>query len=213
YTLANIRRWLLNFIFDEHLLGSLDREAATPGYRGIRDLLFRECERRFPQYNTLITSNVWRDNLAVYRKILAERTLAERRGIETLKDSKANIAALFGQRSHAGFDSKMRVQYPSLLNIIWAGEQGVLQFTSHTIETMVLTFLVDEGCEYGNVVELCRTEGYAREEIEEIFALLMARGQIKEEVGRIYKVDTVSMAELRRLGAERSEERRVGKER
>jgi len=202
YALENTRRWILNFTFDEQLLGSLDHEAATPGYRGMRDLLFRECERRFPHYSTLITSNVWRDNLALYRQVLAERTLAERRGIEAVKGPKADIAARFGQRSHAGFDSKMRVQYPSLLDITWAGEQGAVQFTPHPIETQVLTFLGDDGRGYSDVVELCRTEGYAREEIEEIVALLTTRGQIKEESGRIYKVDTMSAAELRRLSAE-----------
>ncbi len=202
YTLENIRRWLLNFIFDEYLLGPLDQEAATPGYRGIRDLLFRECERRFPQYNTLITSHMWRDNLAIYRKALAERPLVERRGIEPLKGSKADISALFGQRSHAGFDSKMRFQYPSLLNITWTGEQGSVQFISHPIETRVLTFLGEDGREYNDVVEICRAEGYAQEETEEIFALLMCRGQIKEETGRIHKVDTVSAAELKRLGTD-----------
>lgn len=95
YTLENIRRWLLNFMFDEHVLGAVDPEAATPGYRGVRDLLFRECERRFPHYNTLITSNAWQDNLALYRRVLEERTLSERRGIEPVKGPKTEIAALF----------------------------------------------------------------------------------------------------------------------
>ncbi len=202
YTLDNIRRWLLNFIFDEQLLGSLDLEAATPGYRGVRDLLFRECERRYPHYNTLITSTIWQDNLARYREILEARTLAERRGIEPIHGPKSVLAALFGQRNHAGFDSKMRVQYPSLLDITWTGEDGSLLFTSHPIETKILTFLGDEGCAYEKLADLCKMEGYAREEAEEVFALLLTRGQIKEEERQIYKTDTLSIAELRRIGTE-----------
>jgi hypothetical protein len=202
YTLENMRRWLLNFIFDEQLLGSLDLEAATPGYRGIRDLLFRECERRYPHYSTLITSTVWQDNLARYREVLAERTLAERRGIEPVHGPKSTLAALFGQRNHAGFDSKMRVQYPYLLDITWTGEEGSLLFTPHSIETKILAFLGDEGCDHEKIADLCKTEGYAREEIAEIFALLVTRGQIKEEEGLIHKTDTLSIAELRRIGKE-----------
>jgi hypothetical protein len=202
YTLDNLRRWLLNFIFDEHLLGAVDPEAATPGYRGVRDLLFRECERHYLHYNTLITSDVWQDNLARYRSVLAERTLAERRGIEPVQGSKATLAALFGQRNHAGFDSKVRVQYPYLLEITWGGEQGTLLFTSHPIETKVLTLLGDEGRAYNEIVDLCRAEGYAREEVEEVFDLLGTRGQIKEEAGQIYKTDTLSIAELKRVGTE-----------
>ncbi len=209
YILEGIRRWFLNFTFDEYLLGSIDLESATPGYRGVRDLLFREFERRFPHYSTLITSHIWRENLATYRMVLSERTLAERRGIEPIKGSKAQIAALFGQRSHAGFDSKMRIQYPDLLEVTWEGEQGVLLCTSHPLEARVLTFLGDEGRQHDNVVVHSRMEGYAHEEIEEILLLLMTRGQIKEESGRIYKVDTISAAELRRLGADLAAELQV----
>lgn len=202
YTLENIRRWLLNFIFDEQLLGALDLETSTPGYRGIRDLLFRECERRYPHYHTLVTSTIWRDNLARYRDVLAERTLAERRGIEAVQGSKAELAALFGQRNHAGFDSKMRVQYPFLLEITWSGEDGSLLFIQHPIETKVLAFLSDEGCTYEEIASICRAEGYAKEEIEEIFALLVTRGQVKEGAGQVHKTDTLSIAELRRMGEE-----------
>jgi len=115
---------------------------------------------------------------------------------------KGEIAALFGQRNHAGFDSKMRVQYPFLIDIVWSGEQGTLQFTSHPIETQVLTLLGEGGRTYIDLVEICRDEGYAQEEIEEVFALLMARGQVKEEAGHIYKIEALSISELRRLGAE-----------
>lgn len=202
HTLENIRRWLLNFIFDEDLLGAIDKEAATPGYRGVRDLLFRECERRFPHYVTLITSHAWRENLAAYRKVLAERTLAERRGIESVKGPKSEIAALFGQRSHAGFESKMKVQYPTLLETTWSGEQGMLQFIPHPLETQISTLMGDDGHPYSDIVVKCRLEGYALEEIEEIVALLVTRGQIKEEGGRIYKVETISTAEIRRIGEE-----------
>ena len=202
HTLGSLRRWLLNFIFDEHLLKLIDGEAATPGYRGIRDLLFRECEHRFPDYNSLITSSIWRDNLAVYRKVLSERTLAERRGIEPIEGPKVQIAALFGQRNHAGFDSKMRVQYPSLIDVTWTGEQGALLFALHSLETKILTFLTDNGCLRDDLVKLCRVEGYSHEEIEEVFKLLVTRGHIKEEVGRIYKLDTLSASEIRRLSAD-----------
>lgn len=109
---------------------------------------------------------------------------------------------LFGQRNHAGFDSKMRVQYPYLLDITWVGEYGTLLFTSHPIETRALAFLGDEGRAYEEIVELCRAEGYAEEEIEEILALLITRGQIKEETGWIHKTDTLSISELRRAGEE-----------
>lgn len=202
YALENIRRWLLSFIFDERLLKALDAEAATPGYRGIRDLLFRECERRFPRYKTMITSSIWRDNLARYREVLAEGTLAQRRGIEPVKGPKAKVAALFGQRNHAGFESKMRIQYPLLLDIVWAGDQGIVTCTPHPIETAILASLEDEGRAYGEVVELCRAEGYTREEIEEIFALLVARGNIKEKAERVYKTDSISIAELQRICSE-----------
>lgn len=209
HTLENMRRWLLNFIFDEHLFGSIDSEAASPGYRGMRDLLFRECERRFPHYDTLITSSIWKDNLTVYRKALSERTLAERRGIEPVEASKAQIAALFEQRNHAGFDSKIRVQYPSLLEVTWAGEQGTLFFTLHPLETKVLTFLIEDGRSLKDVVDLCRADGYALEEIEEIFSLLAIRGYTKEEAGKLYKVDTISASEFRRLSKELAAELQV----
>ena len=120
-TLENIRRWLLTSLFNDRLLAALDPEAATPGYRGFRDLLYRECERRFPTYHTLITSAVWSANLALYRQVLIDQPLAVRRGLQPLSDHKSQLAALFNQRTHAGFDSKLRVQYPDLLEIGWGG--------------------------------------------------------------------------------------------
>lgn len=202
HTLESLRRWLLNFIFDDQLLKLIDAEAATPGYRGVRDLLFRECERRFPDYNSLITSSIWRDNLTTYRNVLSERTLAERRGIEAVEGPKAMLADLFGQRNHAGFDSKMRVQYPALIEVTWTGEQGALLFTLHPLETKILTSLKDNGHLYDDIVKICRVEGYSREEIEEVVKLLITRGYIKEEAGRIFKLDTISASEIRRLRAD-----------
>jgi hypothetical protein len=210
--LGQIRLWLLSFLFNEQVLASVDPEAATPGYRGVRDLLFRECQRRFPNYYTLITSSAWKGNLDLYRKVLSTRTLAERKGIELVEGSKASLAALFGQRNHAGFDSKMRVQYPALLEVTWAGESGTLRFTSHPMETEILTFLGDQGHSRLEITTLGRSQGYTDEEVEELLALLMLRGQVKEDQGYILKEDTVTLVEIQRLAEEFKEEFQVFKE-
>ncbi|HEU5380805.1 MAG TPA: hypothetical protein VFV38_35735, partial [Ktedonobacteraceae bacterium] len=210
--LGQIRLWLLSFLFNEQVLASVDPEAATPGYRGVRDLLFRECQRRFPNYYTLITSSAWKGNLDLYRKVLSTRTLAERKGIELVEGSKASLAALFGQRNHAGFDSKMRVQYPALLEVTWAGESGTLRFSSHPMETEILTFLGDQGHSRLEVTTLGRSQGYTDEEVEELLALLMLRGQVKEDQGYILKEDAVTLVEIQRLAEEFKEEFQVFKE-
>ena len=198
--LERMREWVLKQTFSENILGAVDPEAATPGQRGMRDLLFRECERRYPRYRTMITSGIWRQNIAVYRQALAAVSLSQRRGIEPVVASKAALAALFGQRSHAGFESKVRVQYPNLLDITSSGEQGTLLFRAHPMEAQVLARLGNEGQTREDAVAVARAEGYTREEADELLNLLVARGQIREDGTRICKDGNMTAAEMRRLG-------------
>lgn len=206
---GQLRRWLLNVLFTEQVLGALDVEAASPGYRGVRDLLYRECERRFPHYCTLMTTSAWRENLATYKSVLENLSVLQRRGIEPVAGTKAELAAMFGQRSHAGFESKMRVQYPHLLEVTWGADAGALRFTSHPMESQVLGFLGTDGRSRDDVWAFCRAEGYTTEETEELAAFLHLRGQIQHAEDHIGKAAAVTVAEMRRIGAELLQELRV----
>lgn len=199
--LDHMRRWVLSSVLHESIFASVDLEAATPGYRGMRDLLFRECDRRFPHYRTLITTSAWRENLATYRQALTSVSLAQRSGIEPLIGTKAQLAVLFGQRSHAGLESKMRVQYPTLLEITGDGDRGTLHFLSHPMELQILAYVSEEYRSLAEITALGRAEGYTCEEIEEILSLLSLRGQIQEDNGRLRRASVITQAEVQRLGA------------
>lgn len=198
-TVENIRRWIVTSLFEARLLATLDPEAATPGYRGFRDLLYRECERLFPNYHTLITSVIWRENLILYMRVLREQPLAVRRGLQPLTGPKSQLAALFNQRTHAGFDSKLRVQYPDLLEIGWSGDTGSLIFRPHPLETIIFSRISETGLSLLEVRQLGQSLGYSPVEIDSVIELLTARGQAQQEGQHLYKIATLSLAEIKYL--------------
>ena len=82
------------------------------------------------------------------------------------------------------------------------GDSGSLTFLPHPFETAILSRVGEAGLLISEAYRLGRALGYAPAEINSSLELLVARGQTRQEGLYLYKVATLSLAEIRQLAAQ-----------
>lgn len=203
-TQSKLQTFLLTMLIDETLFSGLETPIIARGAPALAEVLFALCRSYYPTYHTLITLVQWESLLKSYQQALeAEKlTLLQRRGLEPLADTKANIAGLFGQSNHAGFQSYAK-QFDPLLTITnWTGSQGAVSFQQHPGETHLFNLVSrQDEMSQAELFQAGRRAGYTFKESEYLLAFLQLRGYLEFSTEQaVYRpISTLSYAELDEL--------------
>ncbi|MCG8346803.1 MAG: hypothetical protein MI924_03345 [Chloroflexales bacterium] len=185
-TLSRLREWLLAELFPPTLFTPTGFVVASTGAGAIKEFLFQFCTRRWPDYQSLARFPTWAAMLGDYQKALDKVAPAAKIGQEPVIGSKIQIAALFGQKRHAGFDSYAR-QYGSLLHIeTWQGNNAAIRLAPHAAELRIAERVRTQGTliERDIYAEL-RSDGFAAAEAKQLMILALARGLVRRDGDRL----------------------------
>ena len=204
-----LKTFLLTAVFGENLFDGLGLDVLARGEQAIREVLFSVLRSAYPAYRTLVTSPQWETVLKAYAKALGSVSALHSRGMEPLSDAKSSIAAIFGFRNHAGFESQSK-QYGELLSIEkWTGDSGSVRFQRHPGETMLHnTIILENSLDQDGLVRVGRRDGYLPEEVFWLTEFLVLRGfiQFDEETETYVPAHTLSIPELEQMAFEIREE-------
>lgn len=210
-TQAKLQTFLLTMLVDEVLFSGLEIPLISRGAAALAEAMFVLCRNYYPNYQTLATLAQWENLLMSYQQALASDTLTllQRRGIEPVEDTKANIAGLFGQSNHAGFQSQGRQLEPLLLINHWAGSQASIKFQQHPGEIHLLNFVNHNvGMSRDDLLQAGRRIGYTFKESEYLLTFLQQRGYLEfvPELCVYRSSSTLSYTELEDLNQDVQQE-------
>jgi len=185
-TVSRLHEWLLSALFPSNLFASTGIPVVSTGASALKEFLFQIFKRRWPSYQALARSPNWAALLRDYQHALSKVAPAAKIGQELVIGCKIDIAELFGQKRHAGFDSYAR-QYGPLLRIeTWQGNQAAIRFVPHPMELYIADMVRRQGaCTTHMIYVTLRQEGFAAAEAEQIITLTLARGLIRREGAQI----------------------------
>jgi len=205
-TQAKLETFLLTMLIDEALFSGLETPIIARGAPALAEAMFAIWRSYYPTYHTLITLAQWERLLKSYQQALEAETvtLLQRRGIEPLEDTKVNIARLFGQGNHAGFQSYTKPFAPLLTIISWARNQGAISFQQHSGETYLFNLISRHASQEMNQNELFqagRRAGYSFKESGYLLDFLQLRGYLEFSADQaVYRpTSALSDAELDEL--------------
>lgn len=201
---TKLQTFLLTMLLDETLFSGLDIPIIARGASALAEALFALCRSYYPTYQTLISLAQWESLLKSYQQTLESEalTLPQRRGLEPLADTKANIAELFGQRNHAGFPSQAKQLDPLLVITDWTGNQGAISFQQHPGETYLFNLITrNEVMSQNDLFQTGRRAGYTFEESKYLLSFLQLRGYLEflPEQATYRPISTLSYTELDEL--------------
>lgn len=178
----------MDFIFAEVLQGKIKvgkHEFTQRGKEVLHALFVQACRMRFGNYETLIHTPRWRENLKAYRNCLASESLniMQQQGREEIKGQKGELLEkFFDQKSSAAGDSFLRL-LGSLINFGGSPENFSIRLSLHPAETALLNYLKrtkpNNYIPFNSATEFLRHQGYLETEVEEIVALLADRELIR----------------------------------
>jgi len=200
-----LNSFLVAAVFGEELFAGLDFGVIARGEQALREVLFRVFRTVYPDYKTLITSPQWEIILKAYSNALKTVSPLYSRGLESLADTKASIAAGFGFRNHAGFDSQVK-QFGDLLTLkAWSGDRGEVVFQRHPGENVLLHLItLNSGVSQDLLVDEGRKHGYLPEEVTYLAEFLILRGFVTHDTQQdLYgPAETLSAPELEQMARE-----------
>jgi len=168
------------------------------GTKLMESLFLDACQQLFPRYKTLMVNNQWTSALQNdYRHALESLSSSlERQGEVPVEGTKTDIAKRL-RRTNTAFDSFVS-SFPSLIRIEqpFRGDSlGAVMFMLHPLERLLLSTLKNsqqrikvsslgasstalQALGRANVDALASQEGYRDLEVDEILAIMQARGLI-----------------------------------
>jgi cell division protein FtsB len=185
-TLARLREWLLAELFPSALFASSSITVVSTGAGAIKEFFFQLFTRRWLGYHALVRFPTWAAMLKDYQRALGRVALPAKIGQELVTGSKIQIAELFEQKRHAGFDSYAR-QYGVLLQLeTWQGNDAAIRLLPHPAEIRIAEQVRSQGvCEAKAIYAGLRREGFAAVEAAQIISLATARGLLKHDGAQI----------------------------
>lgn len=178
-TLSRLREWLISELFPAALFASASYVVVSSGAGALKEFLFQHFSGLWPMYQPLARFPTWQALLNDYVGALKRVSLSAKLGEEIVADSKSQIAALFDQQRHAGFDSVAR-QYGDLLRLeTWQGNQAAVRLVPHRAELRIAAQVREQGflAEQAVYAEL-RQSGFAAVEARQLLRLALERGLI-----------------------------------
>lgn len=175
-----LNSFLLAMIYNENLFTGLGMPVVSRGEQALRSVIYQIFRRVYPEYKSLITSPQWENLLRAYSEALETCNPLQRQGLEPLSERKADLAARFGLRSHAGFESYVRQFGPLLSLESWSGDQGVIRFNPHPGEERLLNNIRLKGeVTERDLFEIAHALGYLSQETRYLIQFLQQRGYIQ----------------------------------
>ena len=196
-TLARLREWLLAELLPASLFEPTGFVVASAGAGALKEFLFQFCTSRWPGYQPLARFPIWAAMLGDYTRALGQVAPAAQLAQEPVTGSKAQIAELFDQKRHAGFDSYAR-QYGPLLKIdTWQGDDASIRFVPHPAELRIAERVRAHGilAEREVYAEL-RATGFAAIEATQLIRLALTRGLVRREGENLATPTAPSVIEL-----------------
>lgn len=181
-TLSRLREWLLAELFPPILFKSTGISVVSTGAGALKEFFFQLFMRRWSGYQALARFPTWLAMLEDYQTALDRVVPAAKIGQESVTGSKMQIAELFRQKRHAGFDSYAR-QYGALLQLeTWQGNDAAIRLIPHPAELHIAEQVRSQGtCIEQMIYAALRGKGFAAAEAAQIIRLALARGFIKRK--------------------------------
>jgi hypothetical protein len=197
-TIARLQEWLLAELFPQELFNAIPFSVIAAGASGMKEFLHLVCSHRWPDYQPIATYQHWTSLLDDYEAALHNVPPEQRVGGTMQEGTKADIARLFRQKRHAGFESRAR-QYGDLLHIAqWKGTQAAIRFTPHPAEFALASQVREDGSlAWNEAYRSLRAQGFAAAEVQYVLRLMMARGLVKHEGSLLVAPDVPTSTELR----------------
>lgn len=200
-----LQDFLLTMVFGEELFNLPEFAVISRGAQALRDILFGLFRAAYPEYQTLLTSPQWDIQMRDYVNALEGVSPIIGRGLEPLKEKKAEIAKRFRMGSYAGFESRAK-QYGSMFSILnWEKDEGEVQFKRHPGEEIILrTIALHQGISKEAAYREARQYGYVVEETDYLLRFLILRGYIQYVATDdcFIPAKTLSKAELQHMAYE-----------
>lgn len=198
FTKNTFQQSLADYCVSELFNTDLKGPQGETGTKLMESLFLDACQQLFPRYKTLMVNNQWTSALQNdYRRALESLSSSlERQGEVPVEGTKTDIAKRLG-RTNTAFDSFVS-SFPTLIRIeqpFRGDSQGAVMFTLHPLEHLLLSSLKNSqqrvkvsslGASSTSLQSLSRAdfdalasqEGYRDLEIDEILAIMQARGLI-----------------------------------
>lgn len=196
-TLERLRAWLLARIFDEDTFRRAGHAVSQSGIGALSEFLYGISRARWPAYRPVAMQRNWLSLLDDYVGAIVETPVPVRTGESLLSGTKSEVAALFGQERHAGFDSRARQYGPLLEMVSWKGERAEVRFAALGAELQLATELrARGGWSRTDAYSSLRRDGYSSAEAAQIIRLGTARGVFIAENGRLLPPAMPQRAEI-----------------
>lgn len=181
-TIARLQEWLLAELFPQAIFSQTPFGVLAAGASGLKEFLHLVCASRWPDYQPIATYQHWSALLDDYVAALHHVAPEQRVSGTVQEGTKADIAALFRQKRHAGFESRAR-QYGDLLHIErWTGTQAAVRLMPHPTEvTLANQVRIDGTLAWNEAYQRLRAQGFAAAEAKYVLQLMLARGLVKQE--------------------------------
>jgi hypothetical protein len=194
---ARLRGWLLAELFGHDVFSGAGYRVTQAGAGALQEFLYLFARQRWPAYRPLMVHQHWAALVDNYAGALAQAPPAARTGVRSVSAPKSEIAKLFGQDRHAGFESRAR-QYGDLLHIeLWRGDEGAIRFKPHPAELEIARLVREKGrLEQRDAYRTLRSQGFSAQEAAQLLLLAHARGLIREQGPYLLGLDAPDGAEL-----------------
>lgn len=197
-TVARLQEWLLAELFPQELFSRTDFAVIAAGLSGFKEFLYLFFNRRWGDYPSVATHQHWATLLNDYESALTHVAPEVRVGGAPHIGSKSEIAHLFGQKRHAGFESRVS-QYGSLLKIeAWDGNQASVRFEPHPAEVALANQIRAVGAlTQDDAYRYVRVQGFSTAEANAILRLMLARGLVQQDNTMLMSPDCPTAIEVR----------------
>ncbi|GCE49986.1 hypothetical protein EI42_01725 [Thermosporothrix hazakensis] len=180
------------------------------GIRLIEEVIRRQLQKHYSQYQTLMTNGYWKQSLKKYQHALWNLpTFAMRQGKELYSATRQELAA---EIFHIAVPPLENFLYTNRL-LVREEEKEQWRFTLHPLEKQILTLVKPyyvDGREKAAIEALVKTQGYRTEEFEEALVLMQIRGLISvSSDGNVLFPELETLPEQPAMQAERERFDRV----
>ncbi len=167
-------------LFGEDLIENAPFEIRRAGKQAVATLFGKAMEDLYPDYSTLITSTQYEKMMSEYLDFLDSlQTVSLCRGMQTLTESKSEVALRFGLKNTSPFDGRIKKHYADLLTVENPNkDEYEVRATLHPFEQHIVDVLESgeqEEIPLEEVVQLGYKKGYKKEELDFIFDMLSYR--------------------------------------
>jgi len=196
-TIDRLRRWLLARVFNEEVFARAGHPVAQSGAGALAEFLYSISRARWPRYRALATQRHWSSMLEDYIHALSQIPVPIRSGAAVFAATKSEVASLFGQERHAGFDSRAR-QYGALLELVgWKRDEAELRFVPLPAELEIAREVRRRGTlNSHDAYRGLRADGFSAAESSQILRLGVARALFLADDHDLLPPDVPHAAEI-----------------